>query len=61
MKPAMTALLISASYAALDEFHQLFVATRTASSRDVTIDIFGAVIALALCWRCVRLRRHLTT
>jgi len=58
MKPAMTALLISASYAALDEFHQSFVATRTGSPRDVTIDIFGAVIALALCWGCVSLRRR---
>jgi VanZ family protein len=62
IKPAMIVLLISASYAALDEFHQSFVATRTASPRDITLDICGAVIALALCWRCVRLhRRRLTT
>lgn len=44
------ALLIAAVYAALDEFHQSFVASRTASPIDVTIDVCGAVLGLALYW-----------
>ena len=52
-KRAGWALLISAAYAASDEFHQSFVSTRTASARDVMIDSCGALIALALIlwWR----------
>lgn len=41
-------LIISALYAALDEFHQSFVATRTASPWDVMIDCAGAMIGLLL-------------
>jgi len=44
-------LIISALYAALDEFHQSFVATRTASPWDVMIDSAGALIGLLLYWK----------
>ena len=42
------AFIIAALYAALDEFHQSFVATRTASPWDVLIDCVGAVIGLTI-------------
>lgn len=42
------AFLVAAIYAALDEFHQSFVATRTGTSWDVAIDCLGAAIGLAL-------------
>ena len=44
------AFIIAALWAALDEFHQSFIATRTASPWDVAIDCVGALIALLLCW-----------
>ena len=43
-------LSCSASLAALDEFHQSFVPSRTASARDVVIDICGAAIGAAFYW-----------
>ena len=42
-------LLVCAAFAAGDEFHQLFVPTRTSSVRDVMIDIVGAFIGLTIC------------
>ena len=52
---AVVAFLIAGVCAALDEFHQSFVASRTGSPWDVTIDCIGAVIGLSLClifrWR----------
>jgi VanZ family protein len=39
----------AALYAALDEFHQSFVASRTASPWDVMIDCIGAIAGLLLC------------
>jgi len=42
------ALIIAALYAALDEFHQSFVASRTASPWDVLIDCMGALIGLVI-------------
>jgi VanZ family protein len=41
---------VSVLFAASDEFHQSFVATRTASENDVVVDICGAVVAIAICW-----------
>ena len=41
-------LAAAASCAALDEFHQSFVASRTGSPRDVAIDICGAIFGLLL-------------
>ena len=46
---AVVAFVIAAVCAALDEFHQSFVASRTGSPWDVTIDCIGAVIGLSLC------------
>jgi VanZ family protein len=40
--------IAAAIYAALDEFHQSFVASRTASPWDVFVDCIGAVVGLAL-------------
>ena len=42
------ALIVAAIYAALDEFHQSFVASRTGSLWDVTIDCLGALIGVLL-------------
>ena len=52
-KAAGLALLISATYAATDEFHQSLVPNRTASPGDVLIDSSGAFVALmmAALWR----------
>lgn len=43
-------LLACTAYAASDEFHQSFVPSRTASLRDVMIDLCGATIAVLLYW-----------
>jgi VanZ family protein len=43
------AFLVCAGFAASDEFHQSFVATRTASAHDVIIDCIGAFVAVLLC------------
>jgi VanZ family protein len=55
-------IAIGASYAAADEFHQSFVATRTASAHDVMIDCCGVIAtALVICWlRSRRARRKRT-
>jgi VanZ family protein len=47
---AAFAIGISALYAATDEFHQYFVATRQASLWDVLIDVCGASLAMLLLW-----------
>ena len=48
----LATLGIAASYAALDEVHQLFVASREASAMDVLIDTAGAVLGQAAArWR----------
>ena len=53
-RAALTALLMSAAYAASDEFHQSFTDGRGSSPIDVCIDTAGAGIALLL--RAVFLR-----
>jgi VanZ family protein len=45
---AAVALLIAATYAATDEWHQSFVPSRTADLKDVLIDSSGALIGLML-------------
>ena len=42
------ALIVAAIFAGLDEFHQSFVASRTASLSDVAIDCAGALMGLAI-------------
>jgi len=55
---AVLALVVASSYAALDEYHQSFVASRTGSPRDVLIDACGAVIGVGVCsWLISRRRR----
>jgi VanZ family protein len=45
----VTVWLACGIFAATDEFHQLFVPSRTAASSDMLIDICGATIGLAIC------------
>lgn len=45
---AVATFAICVSWAILDEVHQSFVPTRTASARDVAIDAAGSLLALAL-------------
>jgi VanZ family protein len=56
-KTAGLAFVIAVIYAATDEFHQLFVETRTGSAVDVLIDSFGAALALGALWILRRRRR----
>jgi VanZ family protein len=53
------ALITSALFAVSDEFHQSFVATRTASENDVLIDICGAIVGLAISWIFSRRKREI--
>lgn len=56
-RPVLGAIGISLVYAAVDEFHQSFVQSRTASLSDVGLDGLGAVLGQAI-WpsRLKRLR-----
>ena len=47
-------LIISSAYAALDEFHQLYVPTRSGSIVDVMIDLVGVVLGTLLFARSTR-------
>jgi VanZ family protein len=42
------AVAIGIAYAALDEFHQVFVPSRTASPEDVAVDAAGVVVGAVL-------------
>jgi VanZ family protein len=53
---ALTALFIAAGYSALDEIHQAFVASRTASPYDSLLDSIGATFAVAALFLWFRLR-----
>jgi len=44
------AVIIAAGYASLDEFHQSFVASRTASPWDALLDTTGAAAAQVVLW-----------
>jgi VanZ family protein len=52
---AGNSVLFVALYAASDEFHQHFVATREASLRDVAIDTTGAALGIFIFWLARRL------
>src|SRR5947207_10040646 len=45
--------LIAAVYAAVDEFHQSFVASRTGSPWDVLFDCAGALAGVLIYWRAI--------
>jgi VanZ family protein len=47
---AIAALAIAAGYSALDEFHQSFVPSRTASPWDSLLDTSGAAAAQIVLW-----------
>jgi VanZ family protein len=51
---ARFAILISAIYAATDEFHQHFVATRQGSIWDVLLDTSGAALGIFTLWKTGR-------
>ena len=55
---ACGAFLIASTYAALDEYHQSFVASRTGSPHDVLIDASGALLGLGICWWIIAKRRR---
>jgi VanZ family protein len=50
LRLATWAIVIAAGYAALDEFHQSFVASRTASPWDALLDTAGASAAQIVLW-----------
>jgi VanZ family protein len=54
----LSALFIAASYSALDEIHQAFVASRQASPYDSLLDSIGAFIAMVILWLWLRSRRQ---
>ena len=54
---ALAALSIAAGYSALDEIHQAFVASRTASAWDSLLDSTGAFVASVALWVWFRFRK----
>ena len=53
----IAALSVAAGYSVLDEIHQAFVASRTASAYDSLLDSAGAFAAFAFLWLWFRWRR----
>lgn len=53
---ALTALFVAAGYSALDEIHQAFMVSRTASPYDSLLDSAGAFVAVLALWIWFRLR-----
>jgi VanZ family protein len=53
----LTALIIAASYACLDEIHQAFVASRTATPWDSLLDSIGAFFAYLALFTYFHLRK----
>jgi VanZ family protein len=54
----LAALFCAAGYSALDEIHQAFVASRTASAYDSLLDSVGAFVAMAVLWLWFRFRAN---
>jgi VanZ family protein len=50
VRTAMVAVVIAVAYGASDEFHQMFVAGRSAELADLAADALGAVAGAAACW-----------
>jgi VanZ family protein len=53
----ISALSVAAGYSILDEIHQAFVASRTASPYDSLLDSIGAFFAFAVLWLWFRHRK----
>lgn len=54
-REAAIAVIIVFAYASTDEFHQIFVPSRTPMVSDVFIDTSGAVIGMLVLWSLGRL------
>ena len=55
---AAITFVVAAAYAALDEYHQSFVASRTGAPLDVLIDVAGAALGILIYrWFLLRGRR----
>ena len=54
---ALAAVGIAAFYGALDEYHQTFVAGRSATLGDVFFDVLGAAFSVAVLWTLAKLWR----
>jgi VanZ family protein len=50
LRIALASIAIATAYGASDEFHQLFVAGRSADLYDLMADSSGAALATAACW-----------
>lgn len=48
----LTSLILCTGFACLDEYHQLYVSSRGASTKDVLIDTFGSLIGI-VCTRII--------
>jgi VanZ family protein len=57
-REARLTLLVVALYAASDEFHQIFVPTRTPAVHDVVIDTLGGALGLFVIWMVGRWRKR---
>ena len=57
----LAALGIAAGYSVLDEIHQAFVVSRTASPYDSLLDSIGAFFAFVVVWLWFRLRKSPST
>lgn len=54
----IAALSVAAGYSILDEIHQAFVASRTASAYDSLLDSVGAFVAFTALWLWFRWRKY---
>jgi len=59
-RDALLAVFLAGAFAAGDEYHQSFIASRTGAAGDVLIDITGAMLGALICWGLIdwRLRRQ---
>jgi len=57
----LSAWFVAAGYSALDEVHQAFVVSRTASAYDSLLDSIGALFGLAILYLWFGLRRQRTS
>lgn len=48
-KALIISIIFASIYGMTDEFHQLFIAGRTSTIRDVIIDTIGATIGVSIC------------
>ena len=49
-RTALAAVMMATAYGATDEFHQMFVAGRSAELMDLAADGLGAIVGAAACW-----------